>query len=346
MPPKRSLCYRMTNPGVNLAVKRPRTRSQSLKISALNDDCLLEVFTHLSVVDLCTMRESHQRFVQVADYFFSHKYLKCGMSKKNDTYTIGKEENNEETALVLKHFAHLMLCIKTAERSCFSILNNCFAMRELWISDIDLNSVSTDLIEVKTLKQLVTLIMINCTGTLADFQHFLNACDPLKLEEIYINAYANMPDDLLTFVASRIENLRIFFIDFNICHSQIVETFSNPNHFKRTESIHFQGCNDVMFIASLINALSKLNALKIFSFNDSIDLLPDCQVAEMQAIADAISSLKNLKYFMLFTKRKLPNIFIETINRGTMYKFEENCLRTHVQTFFGNGFSPQTSDQI
>lgn len=50
--------------------KRPRTRSQSLKITSLNDDCLIEIFSYLMKADMCSVKKTSPIFEYAVDRAF------------------------------------------------------------------------------------------------------------------------------------------------------------------------------------------------------------------------------------------------------------------------------------
>lgn len=48
--------------------------SNATKFYDLNDDCVLEIFQRLTVLDLCAIRSTCKRFDALAEYFFTMVY--------------------------------------------------------------------------------------------------------------------------------------------------------------------------------------------------------------------------------------------------------------------------------
>lgn len=57
--------------------------SNATKFYDLNDDCVLEIFQKLSVLDLCAIRYTCKRFDALAEYFFKMVYKTLNFSNWN-----------------------------------------------------------------------------------------------------------------------------------------------------------------------------------------------------------------------------------------------------------------------
>lgn len=86
----------------------PRTRSQEAiakcKIFLLNDDCLLEIFSHLPTIDLCAVKDTCRRFSGLADSTMENRFCKERTFKWNPDF-----DNRKNLTLILRHFAHLIV---------------------------------------------------------------------------------------------------------------------------------------------------------------------------------------------------------------------------------------------
>lgn len=320
MSSKKSLRHRTRNSVENVATQRPHTRGQSLKITGLNDDCLREIFFYLPVVDFCAIRASHRRFHGVADHYFTRKYLKIV-----DLYTIGNYANYTENAMVLKRFGHLMPFIKMKfccgserhVRPCFSMLRDCVAMRNLMLAECDLNSIPTNSLKIKNLKNLTEIVFYECIGTKIDFQRFLDACDSRKLTKLHF--HTEISDGILACIAFQMENLQVLDIQIRTCSPLLLVNLSKLKNNKKLNTMNII-CYKAVFFAPVINAVAHIDSLKCFLINDEMDVLPDARRSHIQAITDALNGLSNVPDFIIRTKRELPSIFIENVNKVVKYE--------------------------
>lgn len=118
----------------NVAAKRPRTCSQSTKITALNDDCLMEIYEHLALEELWSMKNSDQRFINTADRFFKNKFL-----ERSDYFcfcgNLGIYTDYDESERIVKLFGDVItkvrIDVEKNTHRIFGLLNHCSAMEEL-----------------------------------------------------------------------------------------------------------------------------------------------------------------------------------------------------------------------
>lgn len=294
-----------------------------MKIIALNDDCLLEIFSYLSVKDFCALRASHRRFNDVGDYYFTSKHMQNG-----DTFTIGKDKNRNETELVLKHFGHLTHCIHLKLFRCetedpfFMMLRHCTGMRNLVIASSNLDSIQIDLMKIKTLKNIENLLLFECSGAEANFERLLNACDLAKLDQLHLNI--QIPDDLLAFVASRMTNIDILTIEMRTDKPLNLVDLRHFNNHRNFGSFHIVANDEVMPLVSVIGALAEINRLKFFWLLDKLNAFPDYQTVEIHAITGALNNLSNVLIIIIITKRTLSKVFIENINRKMEYEYDHD----------------------
>lgn len=57
--------------------------SNATRLYDLNDDCILEIFQRLTILDLCAVRNTCKRFDALAEYFFKMVYKTLNFSNRN-----------------------------------------------------------------------------------------------------------------------------------------------------------------------------------------------------------------------------------------------------------------------
>lgn len=319
---------------------------------ALNDKILLHLFTYLSEIDLCALRDYSPRFEKVTDKYFSSTYLRNSSSLIGEEiicYRIDDVTNDDcrEIAQVIHHFGRLMLCIeirspgvrrRRPQRAVWSLLNGCNAMHTLLLAFIDLGSVATRLIDVTTMRNLRTIAMNRCTGSFADYQHVVNACDTARCEEMYLISY--YPEDFLAFISRNIENLRILHLAPNIEEQYILSLrLCYQNTFLNLEELYVAGLRRETMALVLYSSVI-MRSLRILSFDDNTeDLLPSCDDTQIGAFVEGLGNHRQLFCFHLKTSQQLPANLINGITEMLVDRFcgpkmSFQCELTYQYTFY------------
>lgn len=89
---------------VENAETKARTGSPvAMDITLLIDDCLLEIFSYLSDMDLCAVKNSHPRFEQLTDDAFKAKFI----TPSPQRYVIDDNRKFSENVKVFENFGHM-----------------------------------------------------------------------------------------------------------------------------------------------------------------------------------------------------------------------------------------------
>lgn len=158
-------------------VKEPNENAKSLKITALNDDCLLALFSHLSVEDLGAMKQSPPRFAWAANDSFKKKH---GLDKGR-FYNFPWVLSLDKAAKLLHNFGCVIprvtfLAIQE-KQAYFSLLKDCSAIETLVIIDRIIDLIPDNPMELSIFQKLKVLCLSKSSGTDADYIRILNACD-------------------------------------------------------------------------------------------------------------------------------------------------------------------------
>lgn len=232
----------------------PRTRKQhaiaDCKIFMLNDDCLLEIFSHLPTIDLCAVKDLCRRFNAMVESIVEKRWkgraFDCG-------YADGRTER--ENTIIVQHFGHFIQNVmilkqevvypvkKTGAKKRWIQLANYTALKKLTMFDNNVNRLPICHVK-KNLQHLESLDLSGCVGTDSEFAHIINACKNLK----------NL----------RIEHGASIFLLTSICHeSSNIESlnFAPMNKLSPCSSEFRNGVNEITFGENLAK-LYKLQKLK------------------------------------------------------------------------------------
>lgn len=93
-----------TENAVKINTRRPYTRSQSMNITSVNDDCLMEILSHLSAADLSAVKMSCHRYV--ADAVFEKKCL-----NSHALHDLKEEDGYKRNVAIMEQFGHMIPAI-------------------------------------------------------------------------------------------------------------------------------------------------------------------------------------------------------------------------------------------
>lgn len=264
----------------NTAAK-PRKSTSIVEITSLNDDCLLEIFSYLSDMDLCAIKTSHQRFHRVADDTFKSKFI----PPNNNWYEINGKRDFKEMGDILKNFGHMIIALMMAfdkkDKKCkckyIPLLKHCHSLRFLQFKHIDFDNLSINPMELKVLRNLYQLCVIQCTGAEKCFKDLLIACNPSKLSSLSLVCPARhaISDDSIAFIADRFVNIKVLFISLNKRTASLAENISKLKNLKNLAKLEIN-CNKVPLLLSTAIAINKHSSV------------PEMQLVSKQKIPEKV----------------------------------------------------------
>lgn len=243
-----------------------RTRSQhaiaNCPIFILNDDCLLEVFSYLSDVVLCAVKDTCRRFNALPDSVVQKRFQKMSEFK----YTLNRD-NQKEFALTLQHFGKFIetpMIIETEPnvevKGMWSHLKHCTALKALELHSMNIEGIPCLNYRLKKIfRNLHDLKLIRCTGKDLDFARIINACENLRRLHVFC-VQDGATDSLISHIAresSCIEDLYFGSFPSNS------ETFSeNVTKIRNLKKLHLfvLYCQNHR-VASAIEALAAENRI-------------------------------------------------------------------------------------
>lgn len=257
-----------------------RTRSQraiaNCPILKLNDDCVREIFSFLSVVDLCAVKDTCRRFNVMADSTVQKRFQK----KSELKYTLNRDTQNG-FAVTLQHFGQFHECHVVIEAEpnfnaaeMWPQLRHCTAMKKLDLIGVNVRGFSKPKYRLKKmLRNLVHLRFEKCAGDDLDFARIINTCENLRCLNLFCTA-DGASDALITHIArqsSQIEDL--FFGTMNSSSETFAENVAKLQHLQKLKMLVLFCTNKG--VASGIEALTAKSIAQLHL----IDVIADLDLA-------------------------------------------------------------------
>lgn len=271
MPPKKgnqNKRYKVS-PLVTVA---PRTRRQlaivNCKIFTLNDDCLLEIYSYLSVLDLCAVKDSCRRFNVLANLCVQNRWkgkaFDCRypgdlcLSERRSAIIRQHFGNCVEHAMIMKQES-IYLVKKCGAKKMWIQLKHYTALRKLTIFNANVNRLP--ICHVKnTLQILTSLSLEGCVGNESEFARIINSCKNL----LYLRLNGRVSISLLASICHELSNLEI--IDFGHQYDEIqtAVTYSDSlaklQNLRKLKSLTLCCCGSA--VASAIAPLAKKESME------------------------------------------------------------------------------------
>lgn len=259
------------------------SKDQCASILVLNDDCLMEVFSHLPTIDLCAVAECCCRFGNLADEIMKERFKKKTI-RFYRTQSDSRQANylpsrtvtmhqSKETESVLKHFgkfiSHMWIASESLSKEFWGLLDYCSELKylNLYCAPLYLSPVAdmSDMFEC-----LNKLDLWNCFSLNWGYEKVLRSCKSLKsLSILTVDESVNGPvmadptDDLLPFIAQHlvgVERLRLWTVN---CSDRLIE---NVTQLKTLKHLKFLSLNcHNQSITPAIEALSAMDSLHSLS---------------------------------------------------------------------------------
>lgn len=173
------------------------SETEELETPQLNDDCLLEIFSHVPMNDLMYHVGSCSRAFRALAEVAAQK--KC--RKERIAYNFS---NDEDTA-IMTHFGTYVRNLfvyqgygPNKKFDSLSWLKHCIALRTLTVQNMHLLYDSECF---ATIGKLEHLTLDRCFGSMHQYEHILTACKNLKTIKL-LNWTQDVSDEMLTYLAT------------------------------------------------------------------------------------------------------------------------------------------------
>lgn len=311
MTPEKSVRKRDEDGDTNPS-KRAHTsnQSQSMEITDLIDDCLIEIFSYLSLVDLAAVKKSCKRFNYAADECYRKLFL-----DDRDFRTNGDDVYNYETTeLILEQFGNVIGRVNMAfsenHKKCkckyLLLLKHCTAMSYLRLKGIDFSDLSIDPFQIEPLKNITELTFMWCSGTLNNFKRFLGACDPLKLKTFNFYSHGDdVSNGLLSYVAEWMVNIGWLTISVDARIPSYAANMAKLKCLKKLKSLNILSGESPLPIDMIIDPLTELSPLEWICLENIT--IPN------KITARAINNLLNVSHLKFLSESKIPANILDQI---------------------------------
>lgn len=243
-----------------------RTRSQraiaNCPIFILNDDCVREVFSYLSVVDLCAVKDTCRRFNVMADATVQTRF-----QKESEFKYIVDGTNVKDFVSTMQHFGKFIdgrLIIETETsfnaKDMWLQLKHCTALKVLDLLGVNVRGFPSPSYRLKkVLRNLERLKFEKCAGGDLDFARIINVCENLQ----YLNVYCTpdgASDALITHIARESSQIEDLFFGSLLSNSDtFADNVAKLRNLKKLRMLCLY-CNNYR-IASAIEVLAANNPL-------------------------------------------------------------------------------------
>lgn len=304
-----------------------RNENDPSTISSLNDDCLLEVFSNLSAINLGAIKRSSRRFSKVADLAAQHRY-------RDETfeYCTSADHGTSHSACVaaLREFGPFMRHIRI-EMDCFcrnydraiygsagfgphncsgeqmlTELAGCTHLKSLCLVRVQLHNVSTRKVSrtLAGLQHLETLQLIECAGLESNISRLVKSCRTLKYLTVHAKELfswiSGVTDDLLADLGKQqtLEYISFKTSDFQSNFVANVMELRHLNGLKKLELECGESLNPYLDLAPAIDALAA---------TDSLDELILKDLMPTDAIGRALDRFSHLKVCVILCDSKIAD---------------------------------------
>lgn len=284
-----------------------KRKDRNHSILLLNDDCLLEILTHLKMEDLCQFRECCERFRFLADSvaekrFRKEKYVRLPKMGPEWWY----KKNLAKTALVLSKFGKFIthLSVDDSQRfvrlcnrnSCdfVTMIRDCIALKELQMKKMDLRVFSVRKMK-SSFHTIETLKLNNCQIQPEQIATLLKAAKVLKHFTMNGNGTA-----LSSYICSNIirygQNLRS--IRFK---RKVKYDVTAPEFFKFVQGLRQLRKLKTLEICNIRKSSVILAAIHLLAANTSLERLRLSRYVPDGNFFEALRRIVNLKVCKLHT---------------------------------------------
>lgn len=279
---------------------------------ALNDDCLLEIFSNLSAIDLSAIKRSSRWFSELADFVALQRYR-----KKTFEYCTSTDHGTSHSGCVaaLHDFGAFMHTV-VIEMDCFcrnydrcvyaspgfgrhncsademlAALKHCINLKSLTLVRVQLHNVSTRKVSkvLRGLEHLDTLQLIECDGIESNIARIVKSCKSLANLTLHADmsfAWTEGVTDNILNCITELKTLECVSFSADDLRSTFVENVGKLCDLKSLKKLVL-GCGGCAFnMTPAIHALASADSLENLVL---VNLIPD------NAIGRALDRFTRLK---------------------------------------------------
>lgn len=326
---------------IEIEEKNKNEHNQRATFTSLSDDCLLEIFSNLSAIDLSAIKKCCRRFSDVADYVARRIY-------RNEVfkyYTSADHGTSHSGCVAALHNFGAYIHQIRIEMDCFcqnydrahyasfgfgryncsghqmlTGLKHCTNLKSLTLVRMQLHNISTREVSksLQSLENLHTLQLIECAGIESNIARLIKSCKSLKnlslhSEDVY--SWTAAVTDNISKCISTVKTIERISFRSNDLQSTFVENMKELRNLAELKKLELDcGGNSEFNLAPAIHALATTDSLEELVLED---LVPD------DAIGRALDRFTHLKSCVMMSDAEIDdNVMasMENFERSLLWK--------------------------
>lgn len=338
--------------------------NQRATFTSLSDDCLLQIFSNLSAIDLSVIKKCSRRFAGLADYVARRRYRHGAFE-----YCTSADHGTSHSGCVaaLHNFGAHMHQIRI-EMDCFcknydrahyasagfgryncsgaqmlTALKHCINLRSLTLVRMQLHNVSTREVSkaLQSLEHLDTLRLIECAGIESNITRLIKSCKSLKnlslhSEEVY--SWTAAVSDSISKCISNVMTIQQISLRLNDLQSTFIENVMELRNLDELRKLELDcGGSSEFNLAPAIHALATTDSLEELVLED---LLPN------DAIGRALDRFTHLKSCVMMSDSEIDDDVMATMeNFGRSLHWKQHTCEISKKTVEWNTLTLLRKDE-
>lgn len=281
-------------------------------VPVLNDDCLLEIISNLSSIDLSAIKRSSRRFSELADIVAQQRFHKesfeyCTSTDHGTSHNGCVAALHDFGAFIHTVFIEMDCFCRNYDRCVYgspgfgrhncsademlAALKQCINLKRLTLVHVQLYNVSTRRVSkvLQSLEHLDTLQLIECSGIESNIARLVKSCKSLKNLTLHADlsfAWTEGVTDNILNCISELKTLECVSFSADDLRASFVENVKKLRHLKSLKRLELE-CGGYTFnMTPAIHALASTDSLENLVL---INLVPE------NAIGPALDRFTRLK---------------------------------------------------
>lgn len=286
-------------------------------IPELNDDCLLKIFSFLSIKDLCAVKDCSLGFSTLADSTVQTKWRNGVLGGCE----VNIDGDDDAELLLLTKFGHLISHLSVtesaltqfSEASCRSALGHCVSLKSLTVKFVDIS-----LIPFEILQNIEELRMYGCYGDECLHMKLIKACKSLKHLELM-----TVPKEcLLKAINEQLSIESVCWKMFGATNSTFVNEIKMLSKLKKLKKLLVEGYGGYTFrgISLSYRFPQVTETINVLARNSSLEELSISFFDPDDDFFKAFNKFVNLKRCVLSTYVEIPDA---SLSFATNFKVEK-----------------------
>lgn len=267
-------------------------------IPQLNDDCLMEIFSYLSLKDMCAIKECSMRFCALAESFVQKQW-------RNKVFDF--PDDDEEVPVLLPTFggviSHLSITdsvfVQDFDENLSDALTFCTSLKTLKLKFVDLS-----LIPLEILENIEDLELYKCSGNDSIQRQVIKACTKLKNLKLMTN-----PKECLLTAINEMNIESVSWEVFSATNNTFVNEVKKLSKLKKLKKLYVHGYEGYTFrgVSLSYRFPQVTETIKVLAKNRSLEELVISHFDPDKDFFKAFNKFVNLKRCVLSTYVEIPD---------------------------------------